>query len=143
MLCLYIANAVHKRPGTLKVQPIQDVSIPPLRTYTFVPQTGQIITGVAKTEESEVSKASKPESTPKKRSAAAMSAESSGAHVPTPEVDDLVEGNEDVEDPADDDGATGTDNEMDDAGSDLAALQKLEEANKAKEPRVGKKATPK
>ena len=39
----YVLNAVYRTPQTVKVQPPEEIVLPPLKRYTFIPVTGSII----------------------------------------------------------------------------------------------------
>ena len=46
MICPYIANSLHKRQNCSRIEPPEATNVPPLRIYTLIPNTGQIITKV-------------------------------------------------------------------------------------------------
>ena len=46
-LAKYVLNTVERKHGATKVQPPEAVVLPPLKHYTFIPLTGQIICRVA------------------------------------------------------------------------------------------------
>ena len=88
LLAPYVANAVHKRPNTIKVDAPDGISIPPLRTYVYVEATGQVLTRtVAEATPASANSAPKPKDKVKgKRSAASKEKD-----VEVPEVEQVPE----------------------------------------------------
>ena len=148
----YIQNYVSHTEGigALKLQPPGDLSVPPLRTYTYIPVTGQIISRVPSGDDSEMPSAKKKNvatgsslfTTPLK-----ITADSTATTTPPPkgvkrklQLDKEMADDEEEEQGADDD----DDDEVeDDAAAELEMLDQLEKASsssKKKNKRTAKTA---
>ena len=134
MICPYIANSLHKRPNCFRVEPTEDINIPPLRVYTLIPNTGQIITKVCEpnNDENESPASKKKQESPasKKESQSSKSAKSDPqGKIELPECEDLEE-DDDNEDDGDEDGDDAEDGGDPDEDEEMRMLNKLE-GNKA------------
>lgn len=133
----YIQNYVSHTEGigALKLQPPGDLSVPPLRTYTYIPVTGQIISrvpagddsGMPSAKQTNVATGSSLSTTPLK-----ITADSTATTTPPPkgvkrklQLDKEMADDEEEEQGADDD----DDDVEDDAAAELEMLDQLEKAS--------------
>ena len=136
MICPYIANSLHKRPNCFRVEPTEDINIPPLRVYTLIPNIGQIITKVCEpnNDENESPASKKKQESPasKKESQSSKSAKSDPqGKIELPECEDLEEDDDNADD-GDEDGDDAEDGGDPDEDEETRLLNMLEGKNAAR-----------
>ena len=135
MICPYIANSLHKRPNSFRIEPTKAINIPPLCTYTLIPNFGQIITKVCEpnndVKESPASKKrqNKEETTDTPQSSKSAKSDSQGK-IELQECEDLEE-DDDNEDDGDEDGDDAEDGGDPEEDEEMRVLNEMD----------GKKAT--
>ena len=130
MISPYISNPLHKRPNRFRIEPTEAINIPPLRTYTLIPNTGQIITKVCEpnndVKESPASKKrqDKQETTNMPESSKSGKSDPQGK-IELQECEDLEE-DDDNEDDGDEDGDDAEDGGDPEEDEEMRVLNEME-----------------
>ena len=138
-LATYIRNHALEHAGTITLAPSRPLTIPPLRTYTFIPVTGRVI-----------ARTIMPTNGDAASSAASAANSGAAASSPKPKAQGSIAGREKLSTPNDAQIVNDDDNEEKEADEveeeggaeeeddDLSRLEELEKAEKNKKPQAKK-----